>query len=39
MKFGESLGTQIWNCVNEVFDNLPLAATIDGKVGTLRNIS
>ncbi|KAJ9586976.1 hypothetical protein L9F63_019428 [Diploptera punctata] len=31
-KFGENLGNQIWNRVNDVFDNLPLSATIDGKI-------
>jgi len=31
-KFGEKLGREVWNAVNEVFDVMPLAAVIDKKV-------
>ncbi|XP_044272221.1 uncharacterized protein LOC123016057 isoform X2 [Tribolium madens] len=32
MKFGEKLGAFIFNSINDVFDCLPLAAVIDGRV-------
>ncbi|XP_046355984.1 serine/threonine-protein phosphatase with EF-hands pef-1-like isoform X1 [Haliotis rufescens] len=31
-KFGDSVGQQIWDAVNECFDCMPIAATIDDKV-------
>lgn len=31
-KFGETVGTDVWTAINNVFDVLPLAATIDKKV-------
>lgn len=31
-KFGERLGVNVWNAVNEVFDCMPVAAIVDKKV-------
>ncbi|XP_005096992.1 uncharacterized protein LOC101848881 isoform X2 [Aplysia californica] len=31
-KFGDSIGNQIWDAVNECFDVMPIAATVDDKV-------
>ncbi|GFO09820.1 serine/threonine-protein phosphatase [Plakobranchus ocellatus] len=31
-KFGDSVGMQIWDAVNECFDVMPIAATVDEKV-------
>ncbi|ODN00844.1 Serine/threonine-protein phosphatase PP1 isozyme 5 [Orchesella cincta] len=31
-KFGDKLGREIWNAVNDVFDVMPLAAVIDKKI-------
>lgn len=31
-KFGESLGVDVWTSINNVFDVMPLAATIDGRI-------
>ena len=32
LRFGEDLGNQIWEQVNQVFDRLPLAAVIDNEI-------
>lgn len=32
LKFGEKMGGEVWNAINNAFDALPLAANIDGKV-------
>lgn len=34
-KFGEAMGEQIWEAVNQCFDCMPIAATVDDKVPTL----
>jgi len=31
-KFGQVVGTNVWNAVNEVFDCMPFAAIIDKQV-------
>jgi len=31
-KFGDECGEKVWNAVNDCFDAMPMAATVDGKV-------
>ena len=33
-KFGDEWGENVWNAVNDCFDAMPMAATVDGKVCT-----
>ena len=35
-KFGDSIGTQIWDAVNECFDVMSIAATVDDKVNFIQ---
>ncbi|CAG9773159.1 unnamed protein product [Ceutorhynchus assimilis] len=32
LKLGDKLGNEVWNAVNNAFDTMPIAATIDGKI-------
>lgn len=32
LKLGDKLGNEVWNAVNNAFDTMPIAATVDGKV-------
>lgn len=36
-KFGDRSGLDVWEAVNRVFDCMPLAGTIDGKVCNFIN--
>ncbi|KAL1494191.1 hypothetical protein ABEB36_009828 [Hypothenemus hampei] len=32
LKLGDKLGNEVWNAVNNAFDTMPIAATVDGKI-------
>jgi len=34
-KFGDNIGMQIWEAINDCFDCMPIAATVDDRVCTL----
>lgn len=36
-KFGDTLGKEVWDAINSVFDVLPLAAIIDDKVRSISS--
>jgi len=38
-KFGHDLGKQVWESINQAFDCMPLAATVDDKVTNHFEIS
>ena len=33
-KFGDDIGAQVWDAVNECFDVMPIAATVDDRVSS-----
>jgi hypothetical protein len=33
-KFGDSIGSQLWEAINGCCDVMPIAVTVDDKVGT-----
>lgn len=33
-KFGDNMGNEVWRAINNAFDVMPLAAVIDGVVGS-----
>lgn len=34
-KFNDEIGAQVWEAVNECFDVMPIAATVDDRVGAV----
>lgn len=38
LKLGEKLGNDLWNAVNNAFDTMPIAATVDGKVSSCLGV-